>query len=189
MHRRSRQCARSRLFRKGRAGLCASALLSLLASSPSCETVDASRDDDATAAVETGEVEAPAPLPEEALLGPPPPTGEPPPQDAADSAPEEAPLVEETRPSFWRADGRPAWWQGEARTVDGRMRVTVEAIGDDLASARRAAVDAGRAALVRAIGRAPRDERTEAVQMRRLAGEGPGRSRYVVYAMLSAKAD
>lgn len=104
----------------------------------------------------------------------------------------EAPLAEEetsaeTSPSFWRADGRPAWWLAEPRREDGRVTITAEAIGTDLSDARARAIEAGRAALAREAGPAPGGERVESLLVRRLEGDAPGRARYVGYARLSAR--
>ena len=93
----------------------------------------------------------------------------------------------ETSPSFWRADGRPAWWLAEPRREGGRVTITAEAIGADLGEARAKAIDAGRAALGRVAGPAPGGERVESVVVRRLEGDAPGRARYVGYARLSAR--
>lgn len=101
--------------------------------------------------------------------------------DPGDEAPPE------TSPSFWRADGRPAWWLAEPRREGGRVTITAEAIGMDLSDARARAIEAGRAALAREAGPAPGGERVESLLVRRLEGDAPGRARYVGYARLSAR--
>ncbi len=89
--------------------------------------------------------------------------------------------------SFWRADGRPAWWLAAPRREDGRVTVTAEAIGVDLGDARAKALGAGRAALQRICGPAPGGEKIESLIVRRLDSDAPGRARYVGYARLSAR--
>lgn len=84
----------------------------------------------------------------------------------------------------WRADGRPMWWFEGIRREGDRAAVAAEAIARDVISARRAALEQGREALRRATGEGG-DERVEAMLVRRLTGDGPGRDRYVGYVKLS----
>lgn len=84
----------------------------------------------------------------------------------------------------WRADGRPAWWfEGVHREGD-RVVVAAEAMARDVVSARRGAVEQGRAALRRATGSGV-DVRVESTLVKRLAGDGPGRDRFVGYVRVS----
>lgn len=87
-----------------------------------------------------------------------------------------------------RTDGRPAWWIDAPRTADGRTTVAAEALGDDVLSARRAAVVAGRAALLRALAGAPADERIVYATVRPLpaGGAAPSGPRFVGYVLISA---
>lgn len=58
-------------------------------------------------------------------------------------------------PGGIREDGRPAWWFSEAKldsSAGGRVELCAEALGVDMAEARRAAVDAGRGKLRRELG-------------------------------------
>ncbi len=89
--------------------------------------------------------------------------------------------------SFWRPDGRPIWWLAEPRSEDGRVVLTVEAMGRDLSDARAKAISAAREAVRRHAGPAPGGERLEALVVRKLEGDAPGRSRYVGYARVSAR--
>lgn len=89
----------------------------------------------------------------------------------------------------WRADGRPTWWVDRPGWRDGRYLLSAEAMGDDVLSARRAALAAARADAERALGRGMRDERVESAIVRRLSTDSPGapgRERYVGYVRLSA---
>lgn len=106
--------------------------------------------------------------------------------DSALPSEEETP-TEKGAASFWRADGRPAWWLAAPRREDGRVTVTAEAIGADLGDARARALSAGRAALQRVCGPAPGGEKIESLIVRRLDSDAPGRARYVGYARLSAR--
>ena len=57
----------------------------------------------------------------------------------------------------WREDGRPAWWVDRAGWRDGRYTLSAEAMGDDVLSARRAALAAARAEAQRTLGEGMRD--------------------------------
>lgn len=110
-------------------------------------------------------------------------------REATPEAP--APIRPETTPTnAWRRDGRPVWWLAAPTRADGRLTLSAEAIADDVLAARRAAVDAGRAALGREIGGgagAAVDERIEAITVRRLGADRPGGERYVGYVLISAR--
>ncbi len=84
----------------------------------------------------------------------------------------------------WRADGRPTWWFDGVLEESGRVSVVSEAIARDVVNARRMALESARATLRRAVGEAL-GERVDAALVRRLAGDGPGRERYVGYVRLS----
>lgn len=86
----------------------------------------------------------------------------------------------------WREDGRPAWWVDRAGWRDGRYTLSAEALGDDVLSARRAAIAAARTEAARALGQGMRDERVESATVRRLTTDAPGRERYVGYVLMSA---
>lgn len=93
-------------------------------------------------------------------------------------------MSRESGGAMWRADGRPTWWfDGAAREGD-RIAIAAEAIAHDVVSARRQAVENGRAALRRESGRGD-EERVDAAIVKRLAGDGPGRERYVGYVRMS----
>ena len=89
--------------------------------------------------------------------------------------------------SFWRPDGRPVWWLAAPRFEAGRVILTVEAMGSDLGDARAKAIAAAREAVRRHAGPVPGGEKLEAVVVRKLEGDAPGRSRYVGYARVSAR--
>jgi len=114
-----------------------------------------------------------------------PPSG---PGASGDAAPTPAP-VEADRPAVRRPDGRPNWWLDAPLITDGRTTVTAEALGRDVRSAIRAAVDAGRRALTERLSVAPVDERIEVSTVRALAAPAGGESsaRYVGYVRMSGR--
>ena len=89
-----------------------------------------------------------------------------------------------------RTDGRPAWWVDEPQRASGRLYLSVEALGVDVRSARRAAVDAGITALTRALGHDPSDDRVHATTVRPLPHRGGANEgmRYIGYVLVSAEA-
>jgi hypothetical protein len=89
-----------------------------------------------------------------------------------------------------RADGRPAWWIDEPQTASGRVYLSVEALGIDVRSARRAAVDSGIDQLTRMIGHDPLDDRVHATTVRPLPHRGGSSEgmRYIGYVLVSAEA-
>ncbi len=94
--------------------------------------------------------------------------------------------------AFLEAEGRtrPDWWlAAPARSADGRLRLTAEALGADVLEARRNAVRAGRRALRRIMGADIEQERVELATVRRLPrqNEAPGSARYVGYILISAR--
>lgn len=76
-----------------------------------------------------------------------------------------------------RRDGRPAWWFGGERVVDGARAVCVEAVGRGVVEARRAVVSRAREAWAG-------DGRVVRVSVRRLPNPG-GDVRYAGYAMVA----
>lgn len=89
-----------------------------------------------------------------------------------------------------RADGRPEWWIDEPQTASGRVYLSVEALGADIRSARRAAVDSGIELLTRMIGHDPMDDRVHATTVRPLPHRGGANDgmRYIGYVLVSAEA-
>lgn len=145
-----------------------------------------SAEPDAASAITSTE-EAEAPIDPAYLAGPPMDvaTGDTPAPVRAEALGQDATDAEDG--AFWREDGRPVWWLAEARHTDGRVIVTVEALGSDLGDARARALEAGRSELRRHAGPAPGGERVEALLVKRVEGDSPGRARYVGYARLSAR--
>ncbi|MBL0922272.1 MAG: hypothetical protein IBJ10_09115 [Phycisphaerales bacterium] len=135
--------------------------------------------------VETAE----APIDPALIAGPPVDFGAaaPSPEAQKDPGEDQKPQSAPAEGSFWRADGRPAWWLEAPHRVGGRVAVTVEALGADVGEARARAIESGHAALRRATGPAPGGVRLESMLLRRLEGDAPGRARYVAYARLSAR--
>jgi len=86
------------------------------------------------------------------------------------------------------ADGRPVWWIDGAARRDGKVTVAAEALGADLRSARRAAVDAGISKLAKEIGAEPSDWVVMATMIRPLrAVRGPkGVNHFVGYVLISS---
>lgn len=89
-----------------------------------------------------------------------------------------------------RTDGRPAWWIDGPQTASGRMYLAVEALGVDVRSARRAAVDSGIDSLTRMLGRDPSDDRIHATTVRPLPHRGGTNEgmRYIGYVLVSSEA-
>lgn len=87
----------------------------------------------------------------------------------------------------WSSE-RPKWWIDEPRTEEGRILLAAEALGADVLSARRSAVDAGWDALKRALADHPRDFRVEKTFLRPLSGDAGGTrsARYIGYVLISA---
>lgn len=95
---------------------------------------------------------------------------------------------ETERATNWRADGRPTWWIGGVqRDEGGVVRIAAEALADGVLDARRAALEAGRAALAQE-GADPDLAVAERLAVRRLRGDAPGRERYVGYVLMSVPA-
>ena len=118
----------------------------------------------------------PAEAPDEAILTE---------EDNADDQPESVAPTD-----LARTDGRPAWWIDQPQTAAGRLYLAVEALGVDVRSARRAAVDSGIAALTRMLGRDPSDDRVHATTVRPLPHRGGTNEgmRYIGYVLVSAEA-
>lgn len=151
---------------------------------------------------ETGE--APEVGPRGDTLGPPvdlavaatadvdePPSDEPRTQEA-DPGPRggaEEPDVDRDRADW--SEGRPEWWIRAAERRDGRIFLAAEALGADVLAARRSAVDAGWAALERAMDDRPRDFRVEKTFLRRLSGQARSErsAQYIGYVLISAASD
>ena len=89
-----------------------------------------------------------------------------------------------------RSDGRPAWWIDQPQTASGRVYLSVEALGVDVRSARRAAVDSGIALLTKMLGHDPMDDRVHATTVRPLPHRGGANEgmRYIGYVLVSAEA-
>lgn len=167
------------------------AVAALLAAGCASTPRDAQRDDAPVERAEAERVEmiGPEPLTLDRADAAAPAAAEPAPQPARRAEPAPAPRApaESTTPGSWRADGRPTWWlDAPVRDDDGRIELTAEALADDVLNARRAAVDAGRAALARETGDGAGNHRIEALTVRRLSGDRPGGARYVGYVRLSA---
>jgi len=88
-----------------------------------------------------------------------------------------------------RTDGRPAWWIDQPQTASGRVYLAVEALGMDVRSARRAAVDSGIDTLTRMLGHDPADDRVHATTVRPLPHRGGANEgmRYIGYVLVSAE--
>jgi len=86
-----------------------------------------------------------------------------------------------------RADGRPAWWLDEPLRQGGEVVVSAEALGADLRSARRAAVDAGLERLARELGAEPATWEIRAATVRPLrAIRAPGEvNRFAGYVLIA----
>jgi len=132
----------------------------------------------------------PAPVEPVVTIGPPAsaptrPTGTPDPVASAPSEP--APM---TPTDLARTDGRPGWWIDEPQAASGRLYLAVEALGVDVRSARRAAVDSGIAALARMLGHDPVDDRVHATTVRPLPYRGGTNEgmRYIGYVLVSSEA-
>lgn len=89
-----------------------------------------------------------------------------------------------------RTDGRPAWWIDEPQEASGRLYLAVEALGVDVRSARRAAVDSGIGALTRMLGHDPADDKVHATTVRPLPHRGGTNEgmRYIGFVLVSAEA-
>ncbi len=89
-----------------------------------------------------------------------------------------------------RTDGRPAWWIDQPQQASGRLYLAVEALGVDVRSARRAAVDSGIGALTRMLGHDPADDKVHATTVRPLPHRGGSNEgmRYIGFVLVSAEA-
>ena len=87
---------------------------------------------------------------------------------------------------LWRADGRPIWWADQSGWRDGRYSICAEAMGEDVRTARRNAIDAARRDAKSALGGSIRDERVETAIVRSLASDATGKNRYVGYVRMTA---
>lgn len=87
---------------------------------------------------------------------------------------------------LWRADGRPVWWADQSGWRDGRYSICAEAMGEDVRTARRNAIDAARRDAKSALGGSIRDERVETAIVRSLASDATGKNRYVGYVRMTA---
>jgi hypothetical protein len=87
---------------------------------------------------------------------------------------------------LWRADGRPVWWVDQSGWRDGRYSICAEAMGEDVRTARRNAIDAARREAKSALGGTIRDERVETAIVRSLASDATGKNRYVGYVRMTA---
>jgi hypothetical protein len=87
---------------------------------------------------------------------------------------------------LWRADGRPTWWIDQSVWRDGRFTVCAEAFGNDVRSARRAAIEAARRDAGSALGGSIRDERVDSALVRAISDEATGKGRFVGYVKLTA---
>lgn len=88
--------------------------------------------------------------------------------------------------TLWRADGRPVWWLTGPAIEGTRVLVTAEAMADSVVLARRRAIDAARRALAAAAPQGRSRETVDALLVRALPADAPGRARYVAYARVSA---
>lgn len=130
-----------------------------------------------------------APEPAEPVISIGPPSDVPDePVAAADTRSSESRAVTPTDST--RTDGRPAWWIDGPQTASGRMYLAVEALGVDVRSARRAAVDSGINSLTRMLGRDPSDDRIHATTVRPLPHRGGTNEgmRYIGYVLVSSEA-
>ncbi len=88
--------------------------------------------------------------------------------------------------TLWRTDGRPVWWLAGPVLEGPRVLVTAEAMADSVVVARRRAIDAARRALAAASPQGRTRETVDALLVRALPADAPGRARYVAYARVSA---
>jgi len=90
-----------------------------------------------------------------------------------------------------RRDGRPAWWFDGLRRQGGRVLLSVETIGDGLASTRRDAVDRAYVELAERLEldgpSALRDARIELSTVLPLPNPAGGAQRYAGYVLISAE--
>ncbi len=85
-------------------------------------------------------------------------------------------------------DGRPAWWFSDIRSQDGRLHACAEALGHDLRSARRDAIEAARRRLIDS-GATVADERIDLTWAAPLGAAKGGGARYTAYVQLSVLAN
>ncbi|MCB9848467.1 MAG: hypothetical protein H6814_08645 [Phycisphaeraceae bacterium] len=118
-----------------------------------------------------------------------------PPAEAPESSPDatgSTAIDQADRPptAHARTDGRPAWWIDQPQTASGRLYLAVEALGADVRSARRAAVDQGIESLARMLGHDPEDDRIHATTVRPLPYKGGANEgmRYIGYVLVSSEA-
>ncbi len=114
------------------------------------------------------------------------------PEDAA-AGPRALPEGAEVTQGGARSDGRPEWWFSDARRETGMTRVCAEALGSDMAEARRAAVEAGRGRIRKALSidehAAVPGESIERVWVWPLPNSRVGPKRYAGYVLIAAVTD
>lgn len=115
----------------------------------------------------------------------------PPPASATPNDP--ASVRTDTARGAVRSDGRPEWWFGDARRESGITRLCAEALGSDMAEARRAAVEAGRARMRKTLSidehAAVPGESVERVWVWPLPNALVGPNRYAGYVLIAAATD
>ena len=116
-----------------------------------------------------------------------------PPAEAPDQVDDSSVAIEPDRVAgsdTARTDGRPAWWIDQPQQASGRLYLSVEALGEDVRSARRAAVDSGIGALTRMLGHYPADDKVHATTVRPLPHRGGTNEgmRYIGFVLVSAEA-